>query len=323
MRIRTGLTVAIVAALAIPAVAAPVLAQDDGDGTRIAVVVHGEPSSRFWAVVKAGAEQAGEDLGVQVDYYAPTAFDMVQVAQLIDTAVATEPDGIAVAVADPDALRDAIAGAIDAGIPVITMNSGLDAYKELGALTHVGSDETVAGAAAGQRLADSGARNGLCLNDEVGNIATDTRCIEAAKAIEAAGGSMEVLPVPLGDPIGIQAAVAARLQADPTIDATLSQGPDTATPALAAVREAGATDTVHSATFDLGVDTLQALIDGEMDFAVDQQQYLQGYLPVSFLTLLDRYLLMPGGGLPVLSGPNFVTGETAGSVLDLSEAGIR
>lgn len=322
MRIRTGVGVIAAAAVVVTGMIAPVAAQDD-DGTRIAVVVHGEPSSRFWAVVKAGAEEAGKELGATVDYYAPTAFDMVQVAQLIDTAVATNPDGIAVAVADPDALGPSIKAAVAAGIPVITMNSGLDSYKELGALTHVGSDETVAGAAAGQRLADSGVKNALCLNDEVGNIATDTRCEKATEAIVAAGGKMQVLPVPLGDPIGIQAAVAARLQADPTIDATLSQGPDTAVPALAAVKEAGMVETVHSATFDLGVDTLNALIAGEMDFAVDQQQFLQGYLPVNFLTLYDRYLLMPGGGLPVLSGPNFVTSENAASVLELSEAGIR
>ncbi len=321
MRFRTGLSVVATTAVVVGGmIAAPVTAQDDG--TRIAVVVHGEPSSRFWAVVKAGAEEAGKELGATVDYYAPTAFDMVQVAQLIDTAVATEPDGISVAVADPDALGPSIKKAIEAGIPVITMNSGLDAYKELGALTHVGSDETVAGAAAGQRLADSGVKNALCLNDEVGNIATDLRCEKATEAIAAAGGKMEVLPVPLGDPIGIQAAVAARLQADPTIDATLSQGPDTAVPALAAVKEAGMVDKVHSATFDLGVDTLNALIAGEMDFAVDQQQYLQGYLPVVLLTLYNRNLNTVANPV-IMTGPGFVTQDNAERVIALAEAGTR
>jgi len=295
----------------------------DSKDIRIVVVTHGEPTSGFWAVVKNGAEQAGKDLGITVEYRNPDKFDMQQVAQLIDAAVASKPDGIAVSIADPDALGPSITKAVEAGIPVVSMNSGSDVFRELGIMTHVGSDESVAGKAGGERLVSLGAKNLACVNDEVGNIATDTRCQYAGEAFEAAGGKASVIAAPVGDSIGIQNAVAAALQADPTIDAVLTMGPETATPALKALKESGRLEQIKFATFDLGPDTLNALKAGEMQFAIDQQQFLQGYLPVVFLMQYKQYLLMPGGGLPVLTGPNFVTADTADQVLSLSEAGIR
>ncbi len=294
-----------------------------GKNIRIVMVTHGEPTSGFWNVVKNGAAQAAKDLGITVEYRNPDKFDMQQVAQLIDAAVASKPDGLAVAVADPDALGGPIRAAVQAGIPVVTLNSGLDAYRELGALTHVGSDEAVAGKAAGERFLELGVTNLICVNDEVGNIGTDTRCKAAGDVLTAAGKKAKVVPAPGGDSIGIQNAVAAALQADPSIDGVLTMGPETATPALKALKESGRLSSVKFGTFDLGVDTLNALIAGEMVFAVDQQQYLQGYLPPVLLMLYKQYLLMPGGGGPVLTGPNFVTKETAAQVLELSKQGIR
>lgn len=303
---------------------------DDGDDggvaqrdIRIAVVTHGEPGSSFWAVVQNGAEAAANDLGVTVDYRNPDTFDLVRMTELIDAAIASEPDGLVVSIPDADAVGPNIQAAIDAGIPVVSMNSGGEVWQDLGALTHIGSDEFVAGTAAGERLAELGVTNAICVNDEVGNIALDIRCESATAALEAAGGTMTEVPAPTGDPIGQQAAVEAALQADPSIDGALSMSPDAAIPSLQALEEGGHLDNVVLATFDLGPDVLNAVEAGTIAFAVDQQQFLQGYLPVSFLTLYAENLLMPGGGQAVLTGPNFVIAETANEVLSLSEQGIR
>jgi simple sugar transport system substrate-binding protein len=290
---------------------------------RIVVVTHGQATSNFWAVVQNGVRQAQKDLCVNVEYNSPETFDMVRMGELIDAAVASKPDGLVVSIPDPSALGPHIKKAVDAGIPVVSMNSGGDVFQQFGILTHVGSDEAVAGLAGGRRLGAMGVKNAICVNDEVGNAALDTRCDGLTKGLAESGGKMKVLAAPTGDPVGVQNAVAASLQADPTIDGVVTMGPDGAVPTLKALKAAERLPQVKFATFDLGPDTLQALESGDMQFAIDQQQFLQGYLPIVFLMLYKQYLLMPGGGQAILSGPNFVTKDTAASVLALSQQGIR
>jgi simple sugar transport system substrate-binding protein len=307
---------------------AGVVAQDNtapctSPKAKIAMVTHGEATSTFWTVVQAGAEQAAKDLCVDVAYTGLETYDTIRMAQNIDAAVATKPDGLVVSIPDPDALGDSIKAAVAAGIPVVSMNSGADVWQSLGIKTHVGSDESVAGLQGGQRLGALGATNVLCINDEVGNIALDQRCTGFADGLKDTGGKLTVLPAATGDPIGLQNAIAAALQADPTVDGIVAQGPDTAGPALKALKDADALSHVKLVTFDLGPDTLNAILAGDIQFAIDQQQYLQGYLPIVFLMLNKEYLLMPGGGQPILSGPNFVTKDNAAQVLSLSEQGIR
>jgi simple sugar transport system substrate-binding protein len=290
---------------------------------RIEVVTHGQASDPFWSVVSNGVNQAAEDLGVEVNYQAPDTFDMVEMSQLIDAAVATDPDGLVVSVPDADALSDAIAAAVDAGIPVITINSGSDVSAELGALTHVGQDELIAGEAAGERMAEEGVTNALCINQEVGNAGLDARCEGFTSAIEEGGGTVEVLAVDLNDPTDAQNRIAGALTANSEINGILALGPTGAAPALAALTDGGQLGQIPLATFDLSPEALQAIADGDMLFAIDQQQYLQGYLPVAFLKLYADSLLVPGGGQPVLTGPGFVEADTAERVIELSEAGIR
>jgi simple sugar transport system substrate-binding protein len=289
----------------------------------IAVVTHGQPSSNFWAVVQNGVKQAQKDLCINVDYSAPETFDMVRMGELIDAAVAKKPDGLVVSIPDASALGPHIQKAVDAGIPVVSMNSGSDVFQKFGVLTHVGSDESVAGLAGGRRLGSLGVKNAICVNDEVGNAALDTRCDGFTKGLVESGAKMKVLAAPTGDPVGVQNAVAAALQSDPTIDGVVTMGPDGAAPTLKAIKAANRLPQIKMATFDLGPDTLAAVQAGEIQFAIDQQQYLQGYLPVLLLMLYKQYLLMPGGGQPILSGPNFVTKDTASTVLNLSKSGIR
>jgi simple sugar transport system substrate-binding protein len=141
----------------------------------IIVVTHGQVSDSFWLVVKNGVDQAAKDTGAQVDYRAPEKFDMVAMAQLIDAAVASKPDGLVVSIPDADALGKPIQAAVKAGIPVISMNSGSDVSKKLGCLMHVGQEEYDAGKGAGERMKAEGVKKGVCLNQEVGNVALDLR----------------------------------------------------------------------------------------------------------------------------------------------------
>ena len=294
------------------AFAGPALAQN------IIVVSHGQANDPFWSVVKNGVEEAAKDTGATVSYRAPETFDMVAMSQLIDAAVNQEPDGLVVSIPDGDALGPSIQRAVAAGIPVISMNSGSDVSKGLGALLHVGQDEFDAGKAAGEKLAAMGGSVGLCVNQEVGNVALDLRCKGFA---EGFGGAVTVLPT-TNDPTEIEAKVKASLESNPDIDTIMALGASTAgEPSVAAVKAVGRNGEVNVATFDMSPTFLQAILDGEAAFAIDQQQFLQGYLSVNFLALNAKYGLMPGGNVP--SGPNLITADKAAQVIDLSAKGIR
>ncbi len=260
------------------------------EDVNIAVVTHGQASDPFWSVVQNGVNQAAKDMGVKVEYTAPDTFDMVEMSQLIDAAVATEPDGLVVSVPDADALQDSIQGAVDAGIPVVSMNAGVDVYEDLGLLTHVGQTEFEAGVGAGERMAEEGADNALCVNQEVGNASLDQRCDGFTEGL---GGEVEVISVDLTDPTGSQSAIETALGQNTDVNGMLTLGPTGADPALAALDASGRAEDVKFATFDLAPSVLEAIQNGKMLFAVDQQQYLQGYLPVVMLTLYSQYGTIP------------------------------
>jgi simple sugar transport system substrate-binding protein len=284
----------------------------------IIVVTHGQVSDSFWLVVKNGVDQAAKDTGAQVDYRSPEKFDMVAMAQLIDAAVASKPDGLAVSIPDADALGKSIQAAVKAGIPVISLNSGSDVSKKLGCLMHVGQEEYVAGKGAGERMKAEGVTKAVCLNQEVGNAGLDAR----AKGFkDGLGGEVEVLAVSM-DFTQTRNAVAGYLQKNPNIEGILALGPTGAEPALQALQQAGKVGKIKFGTFDLSPTVLQALEKKEMDFAIDQQQFLQGYLPVVFLANYVKYgLLVATNSIP--TGPGFVTPENASQVIALSKQGIR
>ena len=287
---------------------------------RIVVVTHGQASDPFWSVVANGVDQAETDLGITVEYNAPETFDMVAMSELIDTAVASEPDGLVISIPDAQALGDSIQAAVDAGIPVVSINSGSDVYKDLGILTHVGQTELEAGIGAGERMAEAGVTNAICVNQEVGNVALDLRCQGFAEGLGDIPS--EVIEVDLNDPTAAAAAIEAALS-NGDIDGVLTLGPTGADPALTALEAAGLGDSVQLATFDLSENVLTALDEGRMLFAIDQQQYLQGYLGVLIVTQFAQYGVLPGGGNPILTGPGFVTQENAAQVIELSGEGIR
>ncbi|HSK19533.1 MAG TPA: sugar ABC transporter substrate-binding protein [Longimicrobiales bacterium] len=293
------------------------------DTIRIAFVTHGQSADAFWSVVSNGARDAARDLGVDVQYQAPTRFDMVEMSNLIRSTTASRPHGLVVSIPDPAALAGAIRAATDAGIPVISINSGADDYRALGALAHVGQTEYEAGFAGGERLAAAGVRRALCINHEVGNTAQDLRCRGLADALAESGASATVLGVSLADPADAQQRIAGALRADSSIDGMLALGPSGADPALAALRATGRAGRVAFGTFDLTPRVLEAVRDGEVLFAIDQQQYLQGYLPVILLVKYLETRALPGGGDIIRTGPGFVTRADAASVIDLTARGIR
>ena len=289
---------------------------------RVVFVTHGQASDPFWSVVQNGARQAGRDLGARVEYQAPESFDMVVMAQLIDAAVASAPDGLVVSMPDADALGPSVRAAMEAGIPVITINSGNDVAKALGALVHVGQTEYEAGYGGGEQMAAAGVTKAFCINQEVGNLSLDRRCQGFADAMDAAGASVEVLAVELGDPTESQQRIEAGLASNPDVDGLLTLGPTGALPALRALRDTGQIDTITMATFDITPEILTAIEVGEVLFAIDQQQYLQGYLPVVVLALYLRNENTLANDI-VRTGPGFVTSDNVARLKALTRQGTR
>jgi len=281
-----------------------------------AVVTHAGPGDAFWDRVKSGAEKAGTDYSVKVTYNSDP--DPAKQSQLIDNAVAQKVDGIVVSMANPDGLKSSIEKAVAAGIPVVTINSGIEQSAAFGAITHVGQSETVAGAAVGERLNKAGLKNVLCVIQEAGNIGLEQRCSSATKTFT---GTMTNLQVDGTNDSDVKAIIKVKLQADLFIDGVLTLGGQYAIDAVGAVSESGSAAKVG--TFDLSTDVVKDVEDGKILFAVDQQPYVQGFLGITALYLDSINGNIIGGGQPVYSGPAFVTKENAAQVAKFAANGTR
>jgi simple sugar transport system substrate-binding protein len=288
------------------------------------VITHGQASDPFWSVVKKGVDQAAHDMGVTAIYESPasTTFDVVAMAHLIDTAVATHPDGLVVSIPDPTGLGSSIKAAVAAGIPVISINSGSDVAKSLGVLVHVGQTEEQAGIGGGQRMGAAGVKHALCVNQEVGNAALALRCKGFKEGLAQTGGTVTEIGVNLSNPTQTQQTIEAALQHDSTIDGILTLGPTGASPALKALQDLNKTGQIKLATFDLSSDVLNAIKSGQVLFAIDQQQYLQGYLPIVLLTLYKTNLNTIANDV-LQTGPGFVTSDNVNQVIKLTAQGTR
>jgi simple sugar transport system substrate-binding protein len=283
----------------------------------IAMVTHGDGGS-FWSVAKRGAQQAAKDLGVTLRY-SESNNDPRRQAQLINTAVSQRVQGLAVSAPNPAALKSALARAARANIPIITLNSGADQFKSLGAMTHVGQTETVAGKGAGERLKAAGAKKLLCVIHEQANIGLTQRCQGARQGFGAGVSNLQVAGT--GNISTTKSQIQAKLQSDRSIDAVLALNPDIAIAAQDAV--AAARSRARLATFDLSGTVINSIKSGMILFAIDQQQYAQGYLPVVLLYLNRINAHELGGGLPILTGPGFVTKANAAKVEALAKKGTR
>ena len=282
------------------------------------MITHSDEGA-FWSVVKRGAEAAAEDLGVNM-VWMPANNDPEAQVQFIEQAVGEASDGIASSLGFPDQLTGPLQDAVAAGIPVITLNSGVDAYQEIGALTHVGQTEFIAGQGAGERFNELGATKILCIRHEESNVALEERCNGLADTFE--GEVISEFVGPDADQTAQVNAVSAALQADPAIDAILGVGPVVVMSGVNAARDVGR-DLVGIGGFDFTPEVIDAIRNGDMAFAIDQQQYLQGYLPILALYLYVTNGNVIGGGQPILTGPGFITSENVDEVAELAEGGTR
>lgn len=307
------LKVAIVAAATLAGAVSSSFAEE-----RIIMISHGLANDPYWNIVKNGGETAAKQMGVKFEYLAPETFDMVRMSQLITSAVNQKPDGIIVTIADADALKDAIKGAVASGIPVVSVDAGADVAKSFGTLVHIGQEDYSAGKSVGGRLKSLGLKKAICVNHEVGNTGLDDRCRGLADGF---GGAVKVIPT-TNDVQEIKSKVTAALSADPQIDAVVALSAGQAgEPAAAAVQAMGRTN-VKVVSFDLSPGFLQDIIDGKALFAVEHQPYLFGYLGVVLLTNNIRSGLMPVNDL-IETGPKYITAKEAPQVIALSKKAIR
>ncbi|MGY0070633.1 substrate-binding domain-containing protein [Streptomyces sp. QTS137] len=288
-----------------------------GDGMSVVMVTHGGEGDAFWDRVKKGAEAAAAKDGINLTYVSDA--DPDGQAELVRNAVRDKVDGIALTLAKPQAMKGPVDEARKAGIPVVGLNSGIDAWKSAGLLEYFGQDEGVAGQAVGNKLNELKAKNALCVVHERGNVALEARCAGMRKTF---GGKVENLYVDGSDQRAVSGIVTATLRQDPTIDEVVANGAQYALAMADAAKEA---DTgAHVATFDLNEELVRAVRSGDIQFAVDQQPYLQGYLSVDALWLYRTNGNISGGGVsPVLTGPAFVTKTNAASVAEFAANGTR
>ena len=289
---------------------------------RFFVITHGEASDPFWAVVQNGAEAAAAQMGVSVTYEAPDTYSIARMRDLIKAATVSRPAGLVVSLPNPGALAPPLHAAERAGIPVISINSGSNAFARVGALLHVGEGEYQAGYAAGRRLRADHVRRTLCVIHEVGNAALEQRCRGLAAALGAHRARTSVLDVNLQHTAVAERLIAAALRGG-RFDAVLTLGAVVAGPALEAIRSDHLSGRVTYATFGLTPQVLNAVRAGQIAFAIDQQEYLQGYLPIVLLTQYHLYGVLPDRGKLISTGPVFITRQNAAHVLELSNQGVR
>jgi simple sugar transport system substrate-binding protein len=284
---------------------------------KIALITHGARGDAFWELVRKGAQAAATRDGIDLTYASDS--EAAAQASLVRDAIRDRVDGIALTLAKPEAMQSAVSAAKAAGIPVVGLNSGIDAWKSEGLLEYFGQDESVAGRATGDKLDELKAKHALCVIHEQGNIALEARCAGVKKTF---GGETDMLYVNGTDMDAVGAAVTARLRQDPSVDEVVMLGAQFALAAVKSVKTAGSKAQV--ATFDLNSSLVKSVQSGDVQFAVDQQPYLQGYLAVDSLWLYHSNGNFSGGGTaPVLTGPAFVTKENVSSVAKFAANGTR
>jgi len=286
---------------------------------KVAVVTHGDTGS-FWSVFKKGVDQAAKDLrsrGVSVTQVYANNNVAKQVSGL-NAAIASGAKVIATSVPDASALKDPLRKAAGKGIQIITVNSGLGAFDDLSTYeVHVGQTEDIAGQGAGKQFKKAGAKKVLIVIHEASNSGLQQRADGVRKIMGSAAVKVLTIPNAKSDISGTKAKVKAAFTADRSLDAFLGLDPDVTIPCTEVVR-AG----TKVGTFDVG-GSIKLIRSGKMLFAIDQQQYLQGYLPVVFAMLYSTNLNTVGNGAPVLTGPGIINKANAARVAALAAKGTR
>lgn len=299
-RLFSAVALAIAAAIPLALTSTDVAAE----GEKYILVSHAPDSDSWWNTIKNGIALAGEQMGVEVEYRNPPTGDLADMARIIEQSTASGPNGIITTLSDYDVLSGPIKSAVDQGINVIIMNSGTpEQAREVGALMYVGQPEYDAGHAAGLRAKGDGVASFLCVNHYISSPSSTERCQGFADGL---GVSLGKQMIDSGqDPAEIKNKVLAYLSANPNTDAVLTLGPTSADPTIAALKENGLAGDIYFGTFDLGSEIVKAIKEGIINWGIDQQPFLQAYLPVVVLTNYDRYGVLPGNNIN--SGPGFVT----------------
>ncbi len=275
-------------------------------GEKYILVSHAPDSDSWWNTIKNGIALAGEQMDVEVEYRNPPTGDLADMARIIEQAAASGPNGIITTLSDYDVLKGPIMAAVDQGINVIIMNSGTPAQaREVGALMYVGQPEYDAGFAAGLRAKGDGVGSFLCVNHYISSPSSTERCQGFADGLGIDLGNQMIDSGQ--DPAEIKNRVTAYLSANPGTDAILTLGPTSADPSILALKELGLAGDIYFGTFDLGSEIVKGIKDGTIQWGIDQQPFLQAYLPVIVLTNYDRYGVLPGNNIN--SGPGFVTAD--------------
>lgn len=290
--------------------------QADTPRFTVAMVTHGPPGDTFWDLIRKGAETAAEKDNIELKYSAE--LQGPDQANLVQNAVDSKVDAIAVTLARPDALKSAVQRAVGAGIPVVALNAGITAWRDAGAKAYFGQDEEISGEAAGKRLAADGARKVVCVIQDQGNISLESRCAGVRKGF---GGAVETLNVNGTDMPSVQSTITAKLQQDPSVDYIMALGAPIALTAVESAANAGSTAKI--ATFDTNAALVDAIKGDKVQWAVDQQPFLQGYLAVDTLWLYLNNGNVIGGGEATLTGPAFIDKTNIDAVADYARNGTR
>lgn len=282
----------------------------------VAMVTHGPPGDTFWDLIRKGAEAAAAKDNIELKYSAEVQGP--EQANLVQNAVDSKVNALAVTLARPEALASAVTAAISAGIPVVAFNAGIDAWKAMGVKAYFGQDEKISGEAAGKRLSAEGAKKVVCVIQDQGNIALENRC---AGVLSGLGPAVETLNVNGTDMPSVQATISAKLQQDPGIDYIMTLSASIALTAVQAVESAGSKARI--ATFDTNAQLVDAIKNGKVQWAIDQQPFLQGYLAVDSLWLYLNNGNVIGGGQPTLTGPAFIDRSNIDAIADYAKRGTR
>jgi simple sugar transport system substrate-binding protein len=284
-------------------------------GYTFAMITHETPGDTFWDRIKAGAQQAAKDTGSTLKYSADP--DATKQAVLIQNAIDSHVDGIATTLVTPDALIPKVKKAVAAGIPVDSFNSGTDFFKQAGSLTHFSSDEFLAGQQAGAKAKAAGATKILCTIQQSGSVALEDRC----RGVKDSFPNTENLQVNGADDSAVTSAIQAKLSQDKNVNWVITLGAAQALDTIKAIKATSSDAKVG--TFDLNIDAAQAVKDGDLQFCIDQQPYLQGYLAITQLYLFKKNGNIMGGGGPVLTGPSFVDKTNIDTILPFVKKNTR
>jgi simple sugar transport system substrate-binding protein len=282
----------------------------------VAMITHEVPGDSFWDLIRKGAQAAADKDNIELRYSNdPEAPNQ---ANLVQSAIDSKVGGIAVTLAKPDAMAPAVKAAEAANIPVVAFNSGFDNFKAMGVQEYFGQDEKLAGIAAGERLNTDGAKKALCVIQEQGQVALEARCAGVTQGFK---GETVLLNVNSKDMPSVESTITAKLQQDPSIDHVVALGAPIALTAVQSVGNAGSSAKV--VTFDTNAALVDSIQKGDVQWAVDQQPFLQGYLAIDSLWLYVNNKNLIGGGQPTLTGPSFIDKSNIDAVAELAKSGTR